>query len=483
MRDEPTIIPADESVLANLQTPAGPPTVCIQGLGFVGAAVSIAVASSRTPAGYPAYNVIGVDLPTEQGRARIAALNRGEFPFPMADARLAAKAREARQTGNLVACANPEVFGKAEVVIVDVPLDVIFSADGKALDLSIFRAAVATLARYMQPDALVIIETTVPPGATERIVLPALRQGLAQRGLPDDRFRLAHCYERVMPGANYFDSIVNMPRVYAGIDPASAEACEAFLRTMEDPKLCPATRLSSTTASELGKVLENTYRAVTIGLMEEFTELAEEIGVDLFEVVESIRPRPTHSNIRSPGFGVGGYCLTKDPLLPGLAAKQLFNINQPFPFASLAIEVNQMMPRRIVWKLKRMLGGELAGKRIILLGLSYRPEVGDTRCSPSYTFVQEARAEGAELLVHDPMVRHWDEMDLDVPEAMPAAAGSDAVVLAVPHQEYKCLDYAGWVADARPVFLDGFNVLTTGQRQRLRGLGCRVESIGRGHGL
>ena len=138
MRDEPTIIPADESVLANLQTPAGPPTVCIQGLGFVGAAVSIAVASSRTPAGYPAYNVIGVDLPTEQGRARIAALNRGEFPFPMADARLAAKAREARQTGNLVACANPEVFGKAEVVIVDVPLDVIFSADGKALDLSIF---------------------------------------------------------------------------------------------------------------------------------------------------------------------------------------------------------------------------------------------------------------------------------------------------------------------------------------------------------
>jgi nucleotide sugar dehydrogenase len=483
MRDGPSVVSIDENIWADLQASARPATVCVQGLGFVGAAVCIAIASSRTPAGRPAYNVIGVDLPTGQGKARIAALNRGEFPFPMADARLAAKAREARQTGNLAASANPEAFGEAEVVIVDVPLDVVFSADGEALDLSVFRSAVATLGRYMRPDALVIIETTVPPGATERIVLPALRQELAQRGLPDDRFRLAHCYDRVMPGANHFDSIVNMPRVYAGIDPASAEACEAFLRTIEDPELCPATRLSSTTASELGKVLENTYRAVTIGLMEEFTELAEQIGVDLFEVVDSIRPRPTHSNIRSPGFGVGGYCLTKDPLLPRLAAKQLFDLDQPFPFASLAIKVNHTMPRRIVWKLKRMLGGDLRGKRIILLGVSYRPEVGDTRCSPSYTFAQEARAEGAELLVHDPMVQHWDEMDLDVPAAMPPAAGTDAVVLAVPHQEYRCLDYAGWIADARPVFLDGFNVLTTAQRQKLRGLGCRVESIGRGRGL
>jgi nucleotide sugar dehydrogenase len=334
----------------------------------------------------------------------------------------------------------------------------------------------------MRPEALVIIETTVPPGATERIVLPVLRQELARRGLPDDRFKLAHCYERVMPGANYFDSIVNMPRVYAGIDDRSADACEAFLHTVEDPGLCPATRLSSTTASELGKVLENTYRAVTIAMMEEFTEFAEEIGVDLFEVVKSIRPRPTHSNIRSPGFGVGGYCLTKDPLLPGLAARQLFNLERAFPFASLAIEVNQMMPRRVVWRLKQVLGG-LAGRRIILLGLSYRPEVGDTRCSPSYSFVREARAEGAALLVHDPMVRHWDEMDLDVPAVMPSAAGSDAVVLAVPHQDYACFDYAGWLGDARPVFLDGFDVLTTAQRQQLRALGCRVESIGRGFGL
>lgn len=482
MRDEPSIIPVDENTFYDLEAASRPATVCVQGLGFVGAAVCIAIASSRTPAGRPAYNVIGVDLPTDQGRARIAALNRGEFPFPMTDARLVEKAREARQIGNLIACAEPEVFGKAEVVIVDVPLDVIFAADGQALDLSIFRSAVATLGRHMRADALVIIETTVPPGATERIVLPALRQELARRGLPGDRFKLAHCYERVMPGANYFDSIVNMPRVYAGIDDRSADACEAFLHTVEDATLCPATRLSSTTASELGKVLENTYRAVTIAMMEEFTEFAEEIGVDLFEVVKSIRPRPTHSNIRSPGFGVGGYCLTKDPLLPGLAAKQLFNLERSFPFASLAIEVNQMMPRRVAWRLKQVLGG-LAGKRIILFGLSYRPEVGDTRCSPSYRFVQAAHAEGAELLVHDPMVRHWDEMDLDVPAAMPCAAGSDAVVLAVPHQQYRCFDYAAWVADARPVFLDGFDVLTAAQRHQLRALGCRVESIGRGSGL
>lgn len=456
------------------------PVVCVQGLGFVGAAVCVAVASARDAAGRPAYDVVGVDLPTPEGFSRIEALNRGEFPFPATDAKLEEKAREACAVGNLTACADPMAFSSAAAIIVDVPLDVAQSPE-PTLDLDTFRSAIKTVGRNMRADSLVIIETTVPPGATALVAAPILRHELAHRGLPTDRLKIAHCYERVTPGARYFDSIVNMQRVYAGIDDRSARACEEFLQTIVAAG--SPMRLSSTTASELGKVLENTYRAVTIALMEEFAEFAERVGVDLFEVVGAVRSRPTHSNMRTPGFGVGGYCLTKDPLMARLAAGELFGLEQPFPIATLAMNVNRAAPNRTLDRLRRLLNGTLCGRRILLLGLSYREDIGDTRHSPSQTFWQAATAEGADVVVHDPLVKYWRECGVSVPQHIPAADGLDAVVLAVPHRQYREFAYEAWLDGHSPLFLDAFNVLSDAQRKALRALGCRVESIGRGGGL
>lgn len=458
------------------------PVVCVQGLGFVGAAVCIAVASARDAAGRPAYQVIGVDLPTPAGLSRIEALNRGRFPFPTTDTKLVEKAEEAHTVGNLTACATPKTFGSASVIIVDVPLDVA-QASEPALDLDTFRSAIRMVGRHMPADALVIVETTVPPGATTQVAAPILRAELAQRGLSTQKIKIAHCYERVMPGAAYLDSIIKMPRVYAGIDERSAQACEHFLKTITTADGCSSRRLSNPTASELGKVLENSYRAVTIALMEEFAEFAENVGVDLFEVVAAIRSRPTHGNMRTPGFGVGGYCLTKDPLMARLAAAELFGLDQAFPFATLAVNVNRVMPKRTVDRLRRLLNGTLRGRRVLLLGVSYREDVGDTRHSPSQVFWEIATAEGAEVIVHDPLVKHWPECGILVPEDVPAADGLDAVVLAVPHQEYRQFPYEAWLGGHHPLFLDAFNVLSDSRRSALRALGCRVESMGRGYGL
>lgn len=457
--------------------------VCVLGLGFVGAAVSIAIASARDALGRPLYSVIGVDLPTPDGVARIEALNRGAFPFPTTDATLTRRAKEAGEIGNMMACAEPKVLASAEVVLVDVPFDVVMTEQGEALGMDAFRSAISTVGQHIRPDALVVVETTVPPGTTERVVAPILREELSKRCRSTAHFRLAHSYERVTPGPAYFDSIVKMPRVYAGIDERSAEACEAFLRTVIDTDRGPLTRATSTTASELGKVLENTYRATTIALMEEFTDFAEKVGVDLFEVVSWIRKRPTHSNIRTPGFGVGGYCLTKDPLMPRLAARDLFGLEQAFPLASLTVAVNKNAPRRVLQKLKQLFDGNLRGRRILLLGVSYRDEVGDTRHSPSQIFFEAARDEGADVLVHDPLVEHWQELNIPVPSEMPPASELDAVVLAVRHKKYKDFDYPAWLDGHRATFLDAFDVLSADQRRALRTLGCRVESVGRGSGL
>jgi UDP-N-acetyl-D-glucosamine dehydrogenase len=442
--------------------------------------MAIAIAHARDARGSAIYEVVGVDLPTPDGRTRIDALNRGVFPFPTADATLGEKAWEAHAIGNLIACADATAFERADIIVVDVPLDVRSIDADAGLDLSSFRAALASIGRHMRPGALVIIETTVPPGTTAHVARPVLEQELSRRALPLDRFMLAHSYERVMPGAAYFDSIVNMPRVYAGCDDKSALACEAFLRSVIDAERHPPTRLANTNASEMAKVLENAFRAVTIALMDEWAGLAEAIGVDLFEVVDCIRARPTHRNLRTPGFGVGGYCLPKDPLMGLLAAREIFNFHHPFPLASLALEINRKMPERALRRIRALLGETLAGKKLLLLGVSYREGVGDTRYSPSEIFYRAATRQGADLLLHDPLVDYWREQDISIPKHLPPASGIDAVVLAVPHADYRRLRFEDWVDGQKPLFFDACDGLSAEQRARLRALGCKVECIGRG---
>ena len=213
--------------------------------------------------------------------------------------------------------------------------------------------------------------------------------------------------------------------------------------------------------------------------MEEWGRFAERVEVDLFEVVNAIRMRPTHNNMRTPGFGVGGYCLTKDPLFGALAAREIFKIHLEFPFSTQAVEINRQMPTVSLHRIGQLIGG-LQDKTMLLLGISYRQDVGDTRYAPAEFFYRAARAQGARVIAHDPLVHYWEEMGLDVPLDIPSPAGVDAVVLAVPHQYYRKLDYPTWLNGHTPLIFDGFNVLSKEQRHLLRDLGCKVESIGRG---
>jgi UDP-N-acetyl-D-glucosamine dehydrogenase len=327
----------------------------------------------------------------------------------------------------------------------------------------------------------VIVESTVPPGTTEKLVAPALARALAARGLPRDAIAVAYSYERVMPGADYLESIVRSPRNYAGLTPEAAAACRRFLSSVIDVDAHPLVQLGSTTACETAKVLENSYRATLIALMEEWGLFAEALGIDLYEVIAAIRTRPTHSNMRRPGFGVGGYCLTKDPLLALVSARDLHGRDDlEFPFSTLAVSVNRAMPTTTLRRLDGLLPRGLEGATVALMGVSYREGVADTRQSPSETFVRDARARGAVVLLHDPLVRYWSELRTSVPSDLPALAGVDAVVFAVPHGPYRELDVERWLDGERPIVLDASDVLSADQRADFERLGCTVASIGRG---
>lgn len=457
------------------------PVVCVQGLGFVGAAMAAAVARARTDSGAPAFNVVGVDLDTPEGQRRAAALNRGDFPFPCPDPPLIDALAAARAAGNLLACTDPAAFSLAAVAVVDVDLDVAMQGGRAEADLDRFRSAITTLGDALPAGALVIIETTVPPGTTAHVAAPALADALARRGLAADAVLLAHSYERVMPGPGYLDSVVNFWRVYAGHSDAAAEACARFLEQIVNTKDFPLTRLASTTASETAKVLENSYRATTIAFMEEWGRFAESVGVDLFEVIDAIRQRPTHSNMRQPGFGVGGYCITKDPLFAPAAVRQIFDRDDlRFPFSEMAVSTNFAMPQASIDHLERLLGGSLDGKSILLLGVAYRPDVADTRNSPAEYFVREARRRGAVVTCQDPLVRTWPELDMAPLAELPAVDGLDALVFAVGHTAYGELDVAGWIGRARPVVFDANRVLGSADLDALATRGITVAGIGRG---
>jgi UDP-N-acetyl-D-glucosamine dehydrogenase len=457
------------------------PMVCIQGLGFVGAAMAVACARAGTREGGDAvYDVVGIDLPTVSGRCRVEKINSGEFPFGTTDNRLILETRAAFEAGNLKATTDISVVSRAAIVVVDIHLDVGDLQGLGKLELEPFIQAIKSIGNNIQPGTLVVVETTVPPGTCSRVVRPTLDECAEARGIPRGAFLLAHAYERVMPGDNYLASITDFWRVYAGDTPEAALACEKFLSHVVNVAEYPLTRLSNTTASEASKVLENSYRAVNIAFMDEWGRFAERVGIDMFEIIGAIRKRPTHNNIKQPGFGVGGYCLTKDPLFADLATKEFFDITDlQFPISRSAVKINQDMPRHSLNKVRTALGS-LGGKRLLLAGVSYRQDVADTRYSPSQSFYEYAVAEGAKLYCYDPLLRYWEELQVDVEKELDECLDVDAIIFAVPHKEFRAIRPFRWLSGRTPYVLDANDCLTSEQRCQFVEAGCVVECVGRG---
>ncbi len=311
--------------------------------------------------------------------------------------------------------------------------------EGYNVDLTPFRKAIEAIGALCKEDVLVLVETTVPPGTAQKIVRPILEEALTKRGLSTDQLKVGHSYERVMPGPKYIDSIQNFYRVFAGTDEKSAIAVEAFLRTVIRTDEYPLTRLGNTNATEMAKVLENSYRAMNIAFMVEWSRFAEEAGVDIYEVVNAIRMRPTHKNIMLPGLGVGGYCLTKDPLLASWARMNLFGSDEKLGQSEKGVHINDKMPVYAFDFLKARYPGSLEGKKVLLLGVSYLNDVGDTRYTPVEGFYDHLEMEGCELHLHDPHVKYWEEKDIWVNQDLNGLLEDnyDIIVITTGHKDYR----------------------------------------------
>jgi nucleotide sugar dehydrogenase len=415
--------------------------ILVQGLGFVGSVMSLVAANAINGD----YAIIGVDQDTETGHRTVDSLNAGRFPVVADDPKIEEYFKAALSRGNFYATVDAAAYAAADVIIVDINLDVHKDSDenyalvGYAIDLSHFVSAIKTIGKYCKPDVLILVETTVPPGTCQRVVTPTLKAALEERGLPSDKIHIGHSYERVMPGPHYIDSIQSFYRVYSGIDEPSANAVEAFLKTIIHTDEYPLTRLGNTTATEMAKVLENSYRAMNIAFVVEWSRMAEEARVDLYEVVRAIRQRPTHNNLMFPGIGVGGYCLTKDPLLASWARRNLLAGEDKLVQSETAVSINDQMPRYAAEFLERRYPESIKGKKILLFGVSYRGDVGDTRSSPVEHFYHCLNNAGSLINVHDPYVLNWPETGIvpfhNLGEALETSP--DIVIISTGHRLYQ----------------------------------------------
>ena len=483
-----------------------------------GVSMAAIVADSTDDQGRPTKFVIGCQRPSPRSFWKIGLLNRGISPVKAEDPevdRLIERCVMEKKT--LTATYDSDCLKLADCVVVDVQCDYAKQELGNMrsgeADMAALEATLRTIGERIPEDCLVLIETTVAPGTTEFVAWPILKKAFAARalrGLP----LLAHSFERVMPGREYVASIRDFWRVCSGCTDDARARVEEFLRSVLNTGEYELTVMDRPIESETTKIVENSYRATILAFLDEWSLFAERNGVDLPKVVAAIKMRPTHDNMIFPGPGIGGYCLPKDGGLGYWAYKHILGFedgDQVFRITPAAIDINDTRALHVATLTRdalRDLGRSVAGAEVLICGASYRQDVGDTRYSGSEIVVRKLTEMGAELRVHDPYVDHWYEFEkqgsypapghswsrffrnqdqltaLRVHKELPAAMrGIEALILAVPHEQYLALppdDVVAWAGKSIAV-VDCFAILSDDQIRRYFELGCEVKGLGRGH--
>ncbi len=411
--------------------------IVVVGQGYVGLPLALRAVEVG-------HTVVGYDV--DASRVRRLSLGESYVEDVSPDVLTAALAtRRYFPSSEAKSCAGFDVA----VVTVPTPL-----RDGDP-DLSYIETSAATLARFLRPGALVVLESTTYPGTTEELVGPILEEGSGLR-MGDDFF-LGYSPERIDPG-NREHTLVNTPKVVSGVGEASLAAVRAFYETIVD-RTVP---LSGTREAELTKLLENTFRHVNVALVNELAVFAADLGINVWEAIDAASTKPFGYMRFTPGPGVGGHCLPVDPSYLSWRVKR--TLGQSFRFVELANEVNEHMPDYVVRRLVYALNKErkaINGSRVLLIGLAYKKNTGDARESAAMAVADRLLSLGASVRAVDPHVlaeqvdARIKLVELDREEV----ARADAVVLLVDHDS---LDFEIVEQCARYV-LDTRNRLTRGR--------------------
>jgi UDP-N-acetyl-D-glucosamine dehydrogenase len=394
----------------------------VVGAGYVGVPLAHTLAAAGR-------SVLLIDVSTDV----VAALNRGESHITdVASAELAPLVRE----GRIRATSEYNELRNADAILVALPTPL---SKQREPDLSILTGAVEQIAARLRTGHLVILESTTYPRTTREVVLPILERTGLRAGRD---FHLAFSPERVDPG-NETWTTKNVPKVVGGITPACTERAAQLYEGAVDT----VHRVSTPEAAELTKLLENIFRSVNIALVNELAQLCERMDIDVWEVIEAAATKPFGFMSFQPGPGLGGHCIPIDPFYLTWKAREYDFYTE---FIELAGKVNENMPYYCRSLISQALNHgrqrSLSGSKVLVLGVAYKSDIGDTRESPALKLIELLRAAGAELAYHDPFVPALADHRLESVELDPGAY--DCVVIVTAHSQ---IDYADLVDKAHVV--------------------------------
>lgn len=373
--------------------------IAVLGIGYVGLPLAITLAKVG-------YKVVGIDV----DKKRVKAINEGSLPIKEKD--IEKEFDDEKVRNNLTANEKPchaDVF----IICAQTPMDSL----SKVPNLSYVVSATESIVPFLKKGNLIIVESTLPPSTCRKVIKPLVEKG---SGLEVGKnVFLAHCPERIMPGETFYELIHNN-RIVGGIDPKSAELAKEVYASFVKADI----DLTDDVTAETVKLMENSYRDVNIALANEFSLIAETLGIDIKEAIKLANKHP-RVKILSPGIGVGGHCLPKDPWFLAYSDPRSANL------ITTARKVNELMPEKVTSKIRRAIK-DVKDPRIVALGLTYKPDSGDLRESPSLEVIRLLEEDGYDVKAYDNFVK-----DHEYRSILDAAENADCIVVLVEHSSIK----------------------------------------------
>ncbi|MBF0570230.1 MAG: nucleotide sugar dehydrogenase [Candidatus Omnitrophica bacterium] len=401
--------------------------VAVIGLGYVGLPLALGFAAKG-------FKTFGIDTSVE----RVQKLLDGKsFITDVSDREVAHQLKK----GSFVPSVDPALLRGCQVIIICVPTPI---KRRYTPDISFMLSAVRAVAKNLAKGALVVLESTTYPGTTEELILPELEKS----GLIAGRdFFLAFSPERIDPG-NAAHTVTRIPKVVGGLTPACNEVTAALYGSI----IRNVHLVSSPRAAEMAKLLENTFRLINVGWINEAAMMCKKFNIDIWEAIDAAKTKPFGFMPFYPGLGVGGHCIPEDPIYLYWKAKQHGYASR---FIKLSADINSSMPEYAAERIGAILhqqGRKLARARVLVLGVTYKKDVKDLRKSPSVKLIEVLRRHGAEVVFYDPLVPYLSIEGLKVDGVVltPAmVAAQDCVAVAVDHSD---VNYAMVLKSARAVF-------------------------------